>query len=70
MTIRNDATRTRIRIREKRRPRAVVTRQGQVLLDTDLDQQSRHHLERLEIETADNHRDEPSSRCSALNAPA
>ena len=53
MTIRNDATRTRIRIREKRRPRAVVTRQGQVLLDTDLDQQSRHHLERLEIETAD-----------------
>jgi hypothetical protein len=53
MTIRSDATRTRIRIKEKRRPRAVVARQGQVLLDTDFDQQARHHLERLEIETLD-----------------
>ena len=53
MTIRNDATRTRIPIKEKRRPRAVVARQGQVLLDTDFDQQSRHQLERIEIETRD-----------------
>jgi hypothetical protein len=53
MTIRNDATRTRILIKEKRRPRAIVARQGQVLLDTDLDQQSRHLLERIEIETVD-----------------
>ena len=42
MTIRNDATRLRIVTKDKRRPRAVVARQGQVLLDTDFDQQSRH----------------------------
>src|SRR5262245_10057056 len=53
MTMRNDATRTRIPIKEKRRPRAVAARQGQVLVDTDFDQQSRHHLERLETETVD-----------------
>jgi hypothetical protein len=53
MTMRTDATRTRIPITEKRRLRAVAARQGQVLLDTDVDQQSRHHLERLEIETVD-----------------
>jgi hypothetical protein len=53
MTIRNDATRTRIATREQRRPRAVVSRQGQVLLDLDLDQQSRHVLGRLETETVD-----------------
>jgi hypothetical protein len=53
MTIRNDATRTRIVTKDKRRPRAVVARQGQVLLDTDFDQQSRHQLERIEIETLD-----------------
>ena len=53
MTIRNDATRPRILLKERRRPRSVVARQGQVLLDTDLDQQSRHHLDRIEIETED-----------------
>jgi Family of unknown function (DUF6519) len=53
MTIRNDATRLRIVTKDPRRSRAVVARQGQVLLDTDFDQQSRHHLERIEIETVD-----------------
>jgi hypothetical protein len=53
MTLRNDATRLRIVTQEKRRPRAVVARQGQVLLDTDFAEQSRHQLERIEIETQD-----------------
>jgi len=53
MTLRNDATRLRIVTRERRRPRAVVARQGQVLLDTDFTEQSRHHLERVETETQD-----------------
>jgi hypothetical protein len=53
MTIRNDATRLRIVTRDKRRQRAVVARQGQVLLDTDFERQSRHQLERIEIETGD-----------------
>lgn len=53
MTLRNDATRLRIETRDDRRPRAVVARQGQVLLDTDLDQESRHVLDRIEQETTD-----------------
>ncbi|OLL27487.1 hypothetical protein BTH42_32095 [Burkholderia sp. SRS-W-2-2016] len=53
MTIRNDATRLRIPMSDPRRPRAVVARQGMALLDTDLDQQSRHQLDRIETETAD-----------------
>ena len=53
MTIRNDATRIRIVTKDTRRPRAVVSRQGQVLLDTDFDQESRHQLDRIEIETLD-----------------
>jgi Family of unknown function (DUF6519) len=53
MTIRNDATRATIRPRDPRRPRSVVARQGQVLLDADLDQQSRHVLDRIETETGD-----------------
>ena len=53
MTIRNDATRIRIATKDKRRPRAVVARQGQVLLDTDFDQQARHQLDRIELETVD-----------------
>lgn len=53
MTIRNDATRQQIVTRDRRRPRAVVSRQGQVLLDTDFDQQARHVSERIEIETID-----------------
>jgi hypothetical protein len=53
MTIRNDATRLLIATRDRRRARAVVARQGQVLLDTDLDQQARHQIERIEIETVD-----------------
>lgn len=53
MTMRNDATRLRIVTRDPRRPRAVVARQGQVLLDTDFDQQAHHLLERVEMETLD-----------------
>lgn len=53
MTMRNDATRHRIRTRDRRRPRAVVARQGLALLDTDLDQQARALLDRIELETAD-----------------
>lgn len=53
MTMRNDATRERIVTNDKRRLRAVVARQGQVLLDTDFNQELRHQLERIEIETAD-----------------
>jgi hypothetical protein len=53
MTIRNDATRLRIVTKDKRHLRAVVARQGQVLLDTDFDQQSRHHLQRIETEALD-----------------
>jgi len=51
MTIRNDATRVTLRPQDGRRPRSVVARQGQVLLDTDLDQQSRHLLDRVETES-------------------
>src|SRR4051812_48176591 len=53
MTIRNDATRLLIATKDKRRPRAVVARQGQVLLDADIDQQARHQIDRVEIETVD-----------------
>jgi hypothetical protein len=53
MTTRNDATRLRIPVKDPRHLRAVVTRQGLALLDTDLDQQSRHQLDRIETETAD-----------------
>jgi len=53
MTIRNDATRLRLPTREQRRLRAVVPRQGQVLLDTDFDQHSNLQLERIEQETRD-----------------
>lgn len=53
MTIRNDATRLRVESEDPRRPRAVVARQGQVLLDTDLDQQAAALLGRIETETAD-----------------
>ncbi len=48
MTVRNDATRLTVRPADRRHPRSVVARQGQVLLDTDLDQQSRHLLDRVE----------------------
>jgi hypothetical protein len=53
MTMRNDATRLRIDAKEKRRARAVVSRQGQVLLDTDFDQQAVALLGRIETEAAD-----------------
>lgn len=53
MTMRNDATRHRIPARDRRRPRAMVARQGLVLLDTHLDQQSNALLDRIEIEAAD-----------------
>lgn len=53
MTIRNDATRLTVRAQDERQPRSVVGRQGQVLLDADLDQQSRHLLHRVETATDD-----------------
>jgi hypothetical protein len=53
MSIRNDATRQRIRQADPRVSRAVVPRQGQALLDADLDQQQRYSLARIEAETAD-----------------
>ncbi|GAA2753165.1 DUF6519 domain-containing protein [Kitasatospora cinereorecta] len=53
MTIRNDATRLTIRARDRRKPRSLVARQGQVLLDADLDAQSRHLLDRVETATDD-----------------
>ncbi|NAZ73955.1 hypothetical protein GTQ99_00720 [Kineococcus sp. T13] len=53
MTMRNDATRLRVRTTDRRRPRAVVARQGQVLLDADVDQQSDHLLERVDTGTSD-----------------
>lgn len=53
MTMRYDATRLRIPSRDLRRGRAVVPRQGQVLLDTDFSEQSRDLLDRIEIETVD-----------------
>jgi len=53
MTIRNDATRATVRPKDPRALRSVVARQGQVLLDADLDQQSREALHRVETETQD-----------------
>jgi Family of unknown function (DUF6519) len=53
MTMRNDATRLRIDAKEKRRARGVVSRQGQVLMDTDFDQQAAALLGRIETEAAD-----------------
>jgi hypothetical protein len=79
MTIRNDATRLRIDSKEKRRSRAVVSRQGQVLLDTDFDQQTQALLGRIETETADTFdsagklvypADEPSFQITAVGAAA
>lgn len=53
MTMRNNSTRLRIASPDRRRFRAVVARQGQVPLDADFDHQSKHQLERVEIETLD-----------------
>ena len=53
MTFRNDASRNRITPDEPRRLRMVALRQGQVLLDADLNANSGHLLDRTEIETAD-----------------
>ena len=53
MTLRNDATRLLIRPKDPRPLRDVVPRQGQVLLDADLDQAQRLILGRIERETAD-----------------
>jgi hypothetical protein len=49
MTVRNDATRQTLRPSDPRRPRSVVARQGQVLLDADMDQQARAVLDRIDI---------------------
>ncbi|MBO9713896.1 DUF6519 domain-containing protein [Sphingomonas sp.] len=51
MTIRNDATRQRIPVTEARPLRGVVARQGQVLLDTDVNEAERTLIDR--VETAD-----------------
>lgn len=53
MTIRSDATRLRIPQRDARELRAVVARQGQVLLDTDINGQAETLLARVEHETRD-----------------
>ncbi len=53
MTLRNDATRLAIPLRDPRRPRMVVPRQGQVLLDTDIAGISALTLDRVEIADAD-----------------
>jgi len=51
MTIRNDATRQRIPVSDARPLRGVVARQGQVLLDTDVNEAERTLIDR--VETAD-----------------
>jgi hypothetical protein len=53
MTIRTDATRLKLRPVDPRRPRAVAPRQGQVLTDTDLEQQASLTLGRIDSGTAD-----------------
>lgn len=53
MTIRSDATRLRIPQRDARELRAVVARQGQVLLDTDVNGQAETLLARVEHEARD-----------------
>ncbi|WP_112310783.1 DUF6519 domain-containing protein [Pseudogemmobacter bohemicus] len=53
MTIRIDASRQKIRPNDPRKPRAPVFRQGQVLLDAELDQAARLILERGETGDAD-----------------
>lgn len=53
MTIRSDATRLRIPKRDARELRAVVARQGQVLLDTDMNGQAETLLARVEHEALD-----------------
>lgn len=53
MTIRTDATRLKLRPADPRRHRAVAPRQGQVLTDADLEQQSALTLTRIESATAD-----------------
>lgn len=53
MTIRSDATRLRIPQRDARELRAVVARQGQVLLDTDINGQAETLLARIEHEARD-----------------
>jgi hypothetical protein len=52
MTIRNDATRLRIPVRERRPLRGVVARQGQVLLDTDVNEAERTLVDRVEAADA------------------
>jgi hypothetical protein len=53
MTIRTDATRLKLRPTDLRRPRAVAPRQGQVLTDTDLEQQATLTLTRIDSGTSD-----------------
>ncbi len=53
MTVRTDSTRLQIDTRDKRPLRAVAPRQGQVLLDADLDQNERLTLARVDGDMAD-----------------
>lgn len=53
MTIRTDATRLLIRAQDPRPLRAVAPRQGQVLLDADVDQDGRLTLARVDSDMAD-----------------
>lgn len=53
MTIRTDATRLRITPRDQRPMRAVAPRQGQVLLDADLQQDGQMTLARIDGDMAD-----------------
>ncbi|UAK23284.1 DUF6519 domain-containing protein [Sphingomonas nostoxanthinifaciens] len=53
MTIRNDSSRPAARLSGGRRPRSVVARQGQVLLDVDLNEEAASAAERIEIEALD-----------------
>ena len=53
MTIRNDATRPEADLSTKRRPRSVVARQGQVLLDIDVTTAGDLAAERSEIDSLD-----------------
>ena len=53
MTVRSDATRQRITAQDQRPLRAVAPRQGQVLLDADVDQDGRLSLARIDGDMAD-----------------
>jgi hypothetical protein len=53
VTIRNDASRPEARLADRRRARSVVARQGQVLLDIDVNTAGETAAERVELEALD-----------------